>query len=333
MHNTYTHLSLGTTYLIVYTVKYCQRAPFLSSGGYTTVREPPCDVFISLTHYCNCLLLLLIISLPACIPHIIICHHFLYVYVKFVCKCLVDQFFCRVNYSVRDSTVATRMAKHGTISEYRPSQESWTEYIERLELYFVAKEITDEVKKKAILLNACGTTTYKLARSLAAPRKPSELEYAALVALIQNHVVPKPQVIVERYRFHSRRQQPGEKVTEFMAELRRLSEHCKFGMTRNELLRDRLVCGVSDLSIQRSYLIGGTRGTDSRESTSNRMCDGNGTGKLQRLTESRAAAVNCSRSGAGPEATGRRIDSLNAVRRQRPLAAELPVSDDGVSHL
>ena len=76
------------------------------------------------------------------------------------------------------------MAKHGAIGEFTPSQESWAEYIERLELYFVANDIVEEVKKKAILLNACGTATYKLARNLAAPRKPSELDYEALVALI-----------------------------------------------------------------------------------------------------------------------------------------------------
>ena len=40
----------------------------------------------------------------------------------------------------------------------------------------------------------------------------------------------------------------------FLAELRHLSEHCEFGITLDEMLRDRLVCGVRDIRIQRRLL-------------------------------------------------------------------------------
>ena len=39
-----------------------------------------------------------------------------------------------------------------------------------------------------------------------------------------------------------------------LAELRHLSEHCEFGITLDEMLRDRLVCGVRDIRIQRRLL-------------------------------------------------------------------------------
>ena len=45
---------------------------------------------------------------------------------------------------------------HGTVSAFDPDQEDWIEYVERLELYFLANSITDPVKKRAILLNAIG---------------------------------------------------------------------------------------------------------------------------------------------------------------------------------
>ena len=128
---------------------------------------------------------------------------------------------------------------HGTVAEYSPTQETWAEYVERLELYFVANDIESNAKKRAILLNVCGSTTYKLFCNLAAPTLPSEVEYKDLITLMTNHAIPKPSVMVERFRFHSRVQQPGETVAKFVAELRRLSEHCAFGTTRNEMLRDR----------------------------------------------------------------------------------------------
>ena len=40
----------------------------------------------------------------------------------------------------------------------------------------------------------------------------------------------------------------------FLAELRQLTEYCKFGTTLDEMLRDRLVCGVQDIRIPRRLL-------------------------------------------------------------------------------
>ena len=39
-----------------------------------------------------------------------------------------------------------------------------------------------------------------------------------------------------------------------MAEVRKLSEHCEFGESLNDMLRDRLVCGINDQRIQRRLL-------------------------------------------------------------------------------
>ena len=71
---------------------------------------------------------------------------------------------------------------------------------------------------------------------------------------LENHFSPKLSVIVERFKFHNRSRLEGEKVAEFVAGLRRLSEHCQFGATLEDMLRDRLVCGISDDRIQRRLL-------------------------------------------------------------------------------
>ena len=41
---------------------------------------------------------------------------------------------------------------------------------------------------------------------------------------------------------------------EFVAELHRSSEHCKFGNTMDNMLRDRVVCGIRDVRVQRRLL-------------------------------------------------------------------------------
>ena len=43
-------------------------------------------------------------------------------------------------------------------------------------------------------------------------------------------------------------------MSAFVAELRSLAEHCKFGANLDEMIRDRLVCGIKDPRIQRRLL-------------------------------------------------------------------------------
>ena len=103
-------------------------------------------------------------------------------------------------------------------------------------------------------MSVVGADTYQLIRSLIAPEKPKEKTFEQLVKLVQEHHQPTPSAIVQRYKFNSRIQSTGESVATFVAELRRLAEHCQFGQTLDDMLRDRLVCGITDGRVQRRLL-------------------------------------------------------------------------------
>ena len=119
--------------------------------------------------------------------------------------------------------------KHGTIGEFDKSQEDWQAYVERVNLYLIANDVTDPIKKRAILLSVCGTKTYHTIRNLVAPESPTELEYDAIVKLVQEYYNPKPVVTVQRYKFNSSSRESGETVAMFVAELRRLAIYCDYG--------------------------------------------------------------------------------------------------------
>ena len=91
-------------------------------------------------------------------------------------------------------------------------------------------------------------------RSLTAPHKPSEKSYANIVEILSAHLSPKPLVIAERFRFHKRDQREGETISIFVADIRKLSRHCEFGEALDSYLRDRLVCGLRNESIQKRLL-------------------------------------------------------------------------------
>eukprot|EP00731_Ephydatia_muelleri_P001691 Em0001g1691a len=103
------------------------------------------------------------------------------------------------------------MSRHGTIEEFDGATEDWTAYSERLEQYFVANDVDEAAKKRAILLSVCGASTYKT-------------------------------------------RQNGDNVATFVSELRQLAMRCDFGASLEEMLRDRLVCGIKDEHIQRRLL-------------------------------------------------------------------------------
>ena len=110
------------------------------------------------------------------------------------------------------------------------------------------------MKKRAILLNAVGPATYRLVKMLAIPGKQTDLEFDGIVKKVKLHYNPKPSPIIKRYEFNMRKQQSNETVSEDVAALRRIAEHCEFGTTLNNMLRDRLVHGITDKRVQDCYL-------------------------------------------------------------------------------
>ena len=56
--------------------------------------------------------------------------------------------------------------------------------------------------------------------------------------------------IVKRFEFNSHTQKEGESIAVYVAELRKIAEYCEYGAMLSDMLRDRLVCGISTKSIQ-----------------------------------------------------------------------------------
>ena len=101
--------------------------------------------------------------------------------------------------------------------------------------------IDAEEKKQAVLLTVIGALAYSLLRNLVAPSKPASLSYGELNRALSAHLKLKPLIIAKGFRFHRRNQAEGG-VPQYLAELRRLADRCKFGNHLEEALR--LVCGI-----------------------------------------------------------------------------------------
>ena len=142
----------------------------------------------------------------------------------------------------------------GKLEEFDKSKEEWTQYVERMNHFFAANDIKDAGKKKSVFLAVVGPTTYSLLRNLVAPSKPGDKTFDELTTALKEHYNPTPSETVQRSKFHSRVRRQGESVAEFVAELRSLAEFCNFGTSLNDMLRDRLVCGINSSKIQQRLL-------------------------------------------------------------------------------
>ena len=117
-----------------------------------------------------------------------------------------------------------------------------------------ANGITDGAKKRAILISCCGPATFRLMKSLVFPDQLSDFSFAQLVEKVKLHREPKASIIVRRFQFNSRSRARDESIADYVAALQRLAEHCAFGDMLDEMLRDRVVCGINNSAIQKRLL-------------------------------------------------------------------------------
>ena len=76
-------------------------------------------------------------------------------------------------------------------------KESFTNYLERLEFYFIANDIDNDSKKKAMFLSSVGAETFKLIKDyhkiikdLCTPVKPMDKTFKDICDILRDHLNP-----------------------------------------------------------------------------------------------------------------------------------------------
>ena len=106
-------------------------------------------------------------------------------------------------------------------------------------------------KSKLIFLTVIGNETHSLSRNLLAPESPAGKTVKTLSETLTDHLKPQPLIIAERYTFYFRDQSENETITEYLAELRKLTLNCEFKDYLDQALKDRFVCGLQNNNIRR----------------------------------------------------------------------------------
>ncbi len=146
------------------------------------------------------------------------------------------------------------MAASLNFGTFNSSEEDFKSYSERMEQYFVVANITQEKDRVATMISMMGSRSYAKLKDLCAPTSPKELKYDEICKKMTDYYSPEKPTLANRFKFYRRKQLENETITDFLINLMRLAEKCNFGDFRDTAIRDALVCGVRDLTIQTKLL-------------------------------------------------------------------------------
>jgi hypothetical protein len=59
---------------------------------------------------------------------------------------------------------------------------------------------------------------------------------------------------MERHKFNTRVQQRGESIQSYVSDLKNKASTCEFEDLKDEMIKDRLVCGIENDKLRRSLL-------------------------------------------------------------------------------
>ncbi|XP_061706701.1 uncharacterized protein LOC133517403 isoform X3 [Cydia pomonella] len=137
----------------------------------------------------------------------------------------------------------------GKIKAFEVSAGNWSTYVERVNMYFKANNIKEELQLPT-LIAVMGEEAYELLSNLTSPKKPGDMSYEDVIKIMSEHIEPKPSFMAERYRLRQRRQGDKETVAQYLTDLKKLAKHCEFSTTLEENLRDQFVCGLKNDTIR-----------------------------------------------------------------------------------
>ena len=144
--------------------------------------------------------------------------------------------------------------------------ENWRIFEEEFEIFVQAAHANKSGKEKAyLLLNIAGSEAIEKARSFTyspavadadgneTAAAESKEDVDTLKRKFKELCSPQRNTTIERYKFNSRAQR-NESIQSYVAALKTLAQTCEFGELKEEMVRDRLVCGLRSDTLRKRLL-------------------------------------------------------------------------------
>ncbi|KAK9736734.1 hypothetical protein QE152_g11290 [Popillia japonica] len=133
--------------------------------------------------------------------------------------------------------------------------ENWLFFKQRFLNYLKATDIINksESVQCAQLLHLIGEEGFRIFNTFKFT-KAEEDKLQPLLEKFEKHFKPRSNVSNERYKFFTRKQLPGEDVSQFITDLQNKAKQCQFGTLEDSLIKMNITCGVRDEKIRQRLL-------------------------------------------------------------------------------
>jgi hypothetical protein len=124
----------------------------------------------------------------------------------------------------------------------------WPEWMKRFERFRIASDLASKpgARQVAMLIYCMGPQAEEIHASFTYEDGESENNFSLVMSKFDTHFVVRKNIIYERAKFNTHRQELKETADQFIIALHTLADRCAFGDLREELIRDRLVVGIRE---------------------------------------------------------------------------------------
>ena len=186
--------------------------------------------------------------------------------------------------------------------------ENWRKWKRRFEIYLEATGLVNAtaIRKCATFKSVVGDDgldvmeTMDFRKDLTAnPPVDETKQLDVIIAKFDAYCMPRKNVTVERFAFHSRKQASGEPVDVFITDLKSLASTCEFGELKNSLIKDQIVLGIHSEKLRATLLEkgGGEKGLSLEDAVS--CC------KLKEVSEGHLKSIVSSTEVAGVQSNAK----------------------------
>lgn len=132
---------------------------------------------------------------------------------------------------------------------------AWNSFKQQFLIYMTAskKNVEEQKVQVAVFLNIIGEEAIELFNTF----ELSEAQKGNLDSIMQafeDYCCPRKNETYERFMFFNRHQRDGEPFDHYFTELKKLAKTCNFGTQTDSLIRDRIILGMKDSSLQEKLL-------------------------------------------------------------------------------
>ncbi|XP_028318795.1 zinc finger protein 2 homolog isoform X1 [Gouania willdenowi] len=132
--------------------------------------------------------------------------------------------------------------------------DNWCSWEQSFRRYIAASGEKDEKGKIDILLHTIGEDAMEVLNTLTVRGEGDELTMEDVLQAFKDYCSPQRNVVFERNQYWSHQRTAGTSINTFMTELRHKSKDCEFGISENDMLRDKLVLSITDSHLKKRLI-------------------------------------------------------------------------------